>query len=187
MTKFQSVEFYRRGPGARYSLLPFRFTELDNERYVLTNLGGEFLTVPKTALAAIVHHELGSSNPLYSELLARQFLTNRTSSIAPDLLAIKVRTRYQQLAEFTRLHIFVVTLRCEHSCPYCQVSRQSQDKLKFDMSPETASAAIDLALTRTRYDAATEWSRHCRRPCQDSHVNRARRTRAQEGGRAWRR
>ena len=146
MSKFQSIEFYRRGRDAQYSLLPFRFTELDDGHYVLTNLAGEFLTIPKPALAAIVHHELEPSSPLYTELLARQFLTDRAASIAPDLLAIKLRTRYQQLAEFTRLHIFVVTLRCEHSCHYCQVSRRSQDKLTFDMSRETASAAIDLAL-----------------------------------------
>lgn len=29
------------------------------------------------------------------------------------------------LPELTRLHLFVVTLRCEHSCPYGQVSRQN--------------------------------------------------------------
>ena len=40
--------------------------------------------------------------------------------------------------------MFVISLRCEHSCPYCQVSRQSQDKQKFDMTKETADKAIDL-------------------------------------------
>src|SRR4030081_281781 len=128
MSKFQRIDFYREPRRPTYSLLPFRFTALDAERHVLTNLAGEFLTIPKAALATIVRHELEPSSTLYTELLARQFLTDRASSIAPDLLAIKLRTRYQQLSEFTRLHIFVVTLRCEHSCPYCQVSRQSQDK-----------------------------------------------------------
>jgi His-Xaa-Ser system radical SAM maturase HxsB len=146
MTKFQTVDFYRDKQAAGYSLLPFRFTELDAERYVLTNLAGEFLTIPRASLAPIVRHELSPASPLYTDLLARQFLTDHQSSIATDLLAIKLRTRYERLAEFTRLHIFVVTLRCEHSCLYCQVSRQSDNKLKFDMSRETASAAIDLAL-----------------------------------------
>ena len=146
MTKFQTIDFYRGKRPTTYSLLPFRFTALDEERYVLTNLAGEFLTMPKASLAPIVRHELAHSSPLYAELLARQFLIDAPSSIAPDLLAIKLRTRYDRLAQFTRLHIFVVTLRCEHSCLYCQVSRQSEDKLKFDMPRETASTAIDLAL-----------------------------------------
>src|SRR5438034_196372 len=37
------------------------------------------------------------------------------------------------------------TLRCEHSCPYCQVSRQSTDRSRFDMSEETAMRALDIA------------------------------------------
>jgi uncharacterized protein len=49
------------------------------------------------------------------------------------------------LREPTPLHIFVVTLRCEHSCPYCQVSRQSTDRSKFDMSEETAGHALKIA------------------------------------------
>ena len=38
------------------------------------------------------------------------------------------------------LHLFVVTLRCEHSCPYCQVSRRSSDRDRDDMSEETGDA-----------------------------------------------
>jgi uncharacterized protein len=146
MAKFQEIDSYRPKRATSYSLLPFRFTDLDGDRYVLTNVAGEFLTIPKTSLAPFVRHELDASDPLYTELLARQFLMDRPSSIAPDLLAIKIRTRYQRLPEFTRLHMFVVTLRCEHSCLYCQVSRQSQDKHKFDMSETTAARAVDLAL-----------------------------------------
>ena len=56
----------------------------------------------------------------------------------------KARTRYARLPNFTSLHILVVSLRCEHSCPYCQVSRQSTDRDRFDMSPETAQRAVEL-------------------------------------------
>src|SRR5258705_11112603 len=49
------------------------------------------------------------------------------------------------LRQVTPLHIFVVTLRCEHSCPYCQVSRQSTDRSRFDMSEETANRALGIA------------------------------------------
>jgi uncharacterized protein len=39
----------------------------------------------------------------------------------------------------------VVTLRCEHTCRYCQVSRQSSAKSDFDMSEATARQALRLA------------------------------------------
>jgi His-Xaa-Ser system radical SAM maturase HxsB len=55
-----------------------------------------------------------------------------------------MRTRHRRLAGFTGLHIFVVTLRCEHSCPYCQVSRQSADRSLFDMSESTAREALAM-------------------------------------------
>ena len=36
---------------------------------------------------------------------------------------MKLRTRMRRLPESTSLHMFVLTLRCEHTCRYCQVSR----------------------------------------------------------------
>ena len=61
-----------------------------------------------------------------------------------DVLATKIRTKYDHLYGGTKLHIFVVTLRCEHSCHYCQVSRQTAAKGEFDMSHETADRSIAL-------------------------------------------
>ena len=51
----------------------------------------------------------------------------------------------RRLPDSTGLHIFVVTLRCEHTCRYCQVSRQSAAKNEFDMTEQTARRALELA------------------------------------------
>ena len=66
------------------------------------------------------------------------------SDVALDLLALKVRTKLDQLSDFTALHIFVVSLRCEHSCGYCQVSRQGASAADFDMNEDTADRALDF-------------------------------------------
>lgn len=145
MSQFRTIEFYK-APKSPYRLLPFRFTSLEQDRYVLTNMAGEYLVTKRAKLFELLQHTLSDEDPNYIELRSRHFLIDNDSSIAPELLAIKVRTRYNRLAEFTGLHMFVVTLRCEHSCPYCQVSRQSEDKVRYDMAPEIASGAIDLAL-----------------------------------------
>src|SRR5262249_43749372 len=55
------------------------------------------------------------------------------------------RSRMAFLRQVTPLHLFVVTLRCEHSCPYCQVSRQSTDSSRYDMSDDTAQHALRIA------------------------------------------
>lgn len=143
MSKFKEIEFYKPQLSA-YSLLPLRFTRLDQDHYVVTNLAGEYLKLKRSTLLDFLHHKLPTDDPNYIELRARHFLIDSTSSISPELLAIKLRTRYSRLGDFTGLHLFVVTLRCEHSCPYCQVSRQSEDKLRYDMSPEIANGALDL-------------------------------------------
>jgi len=145
MSNFQTIEFYKNKK-KEYSLLPFRFECLGENNYVVTNLAGEHLIITRDALENLVRHKLNSSSADYVNLRAKHFLTDDKTQIAKELLSIKLRTKYSVLSEFTGLHIFVVSLRCEHSCPYCQVSRQSDDKVKFDMSTEVADRSIDLAL-----------------------------------------
>ena len=74
-------------------------------------------------------------------------LVSREGQIAQhQILAMRLRSRMSFLREPSALHMFVVTLRCEHSCPYCQVSRQSTDRSRFDMTEETAQRALSIAL-----------------------------------------
>jgi His-Xaa-Ser system radical SAM maturase HxsB len=145
VSKFQPIEFYKNKK-KEYSLLPFRFEPLSGKNYAVTNLAGEHLIISRDALENLVRHKLDSGSPHYVNLRAKHFLTDDKTQIAKELLSIKLRTKYSVLSEFTGLHIFVVSLRCEHSCPYCQVSRQSDDKVKFDMSKEVAERSINLAL-----------------------------------------
>ena len=144
MSKFRSRASYETPLATGYRLLPFRFTALDSSRYVLTNLVGEYLVAFRTDIEAITHHLLAPTHPLYHDLVAKHFIENDDSDIAQELLALKLRSKLAQFSEFTSLHIFVVTLRCEHSCPYCQVSRQTDDKVAFDMSRENAEKALAL-------------------------------------------
>jgi len=99
----------------------------------------------RDALHRFATGKLQARDPQYVELRSRHFLSDAHSKMGPDLLAIKVRSRHARLADWTGLHIFVLTLRCEHACPYCQVSRQSEDKAAFDMSREHANKAVALA------------------------------------------
>jgi uncharacterized protein len=144
VSKFLPRSHYEQGIATGYKLLPFRFIRLDGSEYLLTNQAGEFTVLPRAVLEEFVHHQLPSSNSMYDDLKSKHFLMDDESTVAIDLLALKVRTKLRRLADFTGLHIFVVSLRCEHSCPYCQVSRQSGDKTAFDMSPETAWKALTL-------------------------------------------
>jgi uncharacterized protein len=139
---FQGREAY--APSTSYRLAPFRFGPLDERRYILTNDVGEYVVTSRAELEAFARRRLPIGTPLYKDLKARHFLFDKDSECALDLLSLKYRTRAETIARFTGLHIFVVTLRCDHSCHYCQVSRQTEDKAAFDMRREDADEALAL-------------------------------------------
>jgi len=128
-----------------YGLLPFRFTRFDDDRAIVVNEAGEHHFLANDDLRRFVMHELPAGSGTFLDLKGKHFLYD-SGSIAPfELLATKIRSKKSFLDGFTSLHIFVVSLRCEHSCHYCQVSRVSADRARYDMSEETALRALDLA------------------------------------------
>jgi uncharacterized protein len=142
--KFFDLRHYDGAQQGVYTLLPFRFLRLDEVRYVLTNEVGEYLVCARERLQELVEHRLDKDSDFYADCKSKHILMDADSNIALDLLSLKVRSKVDKISDFTGLHIFVVTLRCDHSCPYCQVSRQTEDLQAFDMSRETADKALDL-------------------------------------------
>lgn len=141
-TEFQPREYYQSD--RQYRLLPFQFMQFDANRKIVVNDVGEHLFLCNEDFDSFVSHRLDRSSEVYFNLKGKHFLFDSGSSAPFELLAIKYRTKKSHLSGFTKLHIFVISLRCEHSCHYCQVSRVSADKALYDMSPQTAKRALDL-------------------------------------------
>jgi uncharacterized protein len=143
-TRFEPREHFEDNREPGYHLLPFFFTRLNEGEYVLTNQAGQYTVLDRGTLHDFVKHRIGIRSDAYAMLKSLHFLIDSDSTVAIDLLALKVRTKNARFSDFTGLHILVATLRCEHSCPYCQVSRQSDNKTAFDMSFETADRALQM-------------------------------------------
>lgn len=124
-----------------WELLPTRFHQLDDERVVVTNVVGEHLVMDRVEFEAVVDNA-DPSPAVLASMRARQMIREPGERLPIELLSMKLATRKRRLADLTALHMFVVTLRCEHTCRYCQVSRQSTSRDDFDMSQETAEAAL---------------------------------------------
>lgn len=142
MGKFAPIELYRTE--AAYELLPFNFERLNDTNVLLSNMVGEYYLINHEALELLVNHKLNQVDPLYATLRAKHIIREPNDRAPIELLALKLRTKLARLPTFTNLHIFVVTLRCDHSCQYCQVSRQSENKAMFDMTIEHAEKALDI-------------------------------------------
>jgi uncharacterized protein len=144
-TQFFPLEHYATKK-TEYSLLPFRFDRWEEGRYLLINEVGEYELLPSADFNLFVNHQLSPSSAYYTKLKAKHFLTDNSSSALFDQLASKYRTKKSFLDGFTKLHIFVTTLRCNQSCPYCQVSRQNEDAGSFDMAEDAMYRSVDLML-----------------------------------------
>lgn len=142
--RFHLKEAFDQAVPGWYQMLPCRFISLDDGRYILTNEVGEYLVVTRSQLEQFVRKAVPLCDDFYHNLQSKHFLIDDDSNVAVDLLALKYRTKAQRISQFTALHLFVVTLRCDYTCQYCQVSRQTDDKLAYDMSEETADRALEF-------------------------------------------
>lgn len=127
-----------------YKLLPFRFARIPGvESPLLVNEVGEHIFLKESDLEDLVTGALSPVGDVYLDLKARHFLFDGDSFKQEALWAAKYRTKKSFLRDGPALHIFVLTLRCHHSCMYCQVSRQNVHASDFDLSRESAVQAID--------------------------------------------
>lgn len=155
-TQFYPINFYRTN-NKSYKLLPFNFRRRSNGSVLLTSMNGEFVSIGSNDFAALVGHRLEPGTPLFHTLQSRQFLCLEGEA-GLNRLASKIWTKKSILQGFSRLHIFVLTLRCNCACTYCQASRQSRDATNhYDMTVESARKSVDLMMQCPADDITIEF------------------------------
>jgi His-Xaa-Ser system radical SAM maturase HxsB len=144
--KFKDLDQYDLTSNNHYYLLPFRFHRITPELEVIINEVGDFLVYPSGTYERIVQRQINKEKDwdLYGDLIANYFISEEPIPPVIDILATRYRTKKLFLNNFTGLHIFVISLRCEHTCHYCQVSRVTQNKQKYDMSLLNIDRGIEI-------------------------------------------
>ena len=141
---FPPGEFH--GTETPLQLMPLRFERMTPNEYLVSNMVGDFIRLSADEFQRLVELQVKPGDGLYERAYSALLVSREGQSAQHQILAMRLRTRMSFLRQPSALHMFVVTLRCEHSCPYCQVSRQSTDRSRFDMSEETAQRALSIAL-----------------------------------------
>ena len=120
----------------KYYLLPFKFHRLNKNTELLVSEVGDFIMCPTGTYLDIVQRNINKEahSDLYKDLISKFIISEEPISLMIDNIANRYRTKKVFLNSFTALHIFVISLRCEHTCSYCQVSRVTKNKEKYDMS-----------------------------------------------------
>lgn len=122
-----------------------RSTALDpaGRRYLVSNDFGDYAVLDRAARDALLAGGLSRLDLRHADLEARSLLADEAQDQWTDLERSAYATRKAFALEGPALHIFVTTLRCDHSCQYCQVSRAALNASGFDMAFDTADAAVD--------------------------------------------
>ena len=90
-------------------------------------------------------------------MISNFIISEKPASDIIDIAATRYRTKKSFLNDFTSLHIIVITLRCDHTCHYCQVSRQTEEKDKFDISYENLDLSLELIFNSPSKDITIEF------------------------------
>jgi His-Xaa-Ser system radical SAM maturase HxsB len=120
----------------------FRFRKI-GESILLTNDSGDWMFASEKIFGKFLAGKIKKESEEYKEFQEKGFIKPNKEIITK--LAGKYLSLNSSVAQGTSLFIFVVTLRCNHRCLYCQVTPESPEKKGFDMSIATAKRAVDLA------------------------------------------
>ena len=139
-----------------YETLPFRYARLPNNpgEVLVTSAVGEYLFLSESDFGNLATCNLDRSTNLYRDLRNRQIVCDSERGPFLQGLEAQHRTRKHFVHEDPALHIFVITLRCDHRCHYCQVTPRHASENGFDMDAATAEAALDRVF-ESRADVLT--------------------------------
>lgn len=106
------------------------------------------MIVPVGTAEKIVLRKISKAHyeELYFDLISSFFISEEVIPPLLHVLEARYRTKKSFLDHFTALHIFVISLRCEHTCHYCQVSRVTENKEDFDMSLYHIDQGIEIMM-----------------------------------------
>ena len=131
--------------------------DLEGRRVLVSNDFGDYAVLDAPTYARLQSGEMTPADVRYRDLEGRSLLDDRGPNDWSDLEHAAHATRKAFALEGPSLHIFVVTLRCDHSCQYCQVSRAAVDATGFDMSSEDAAHAVDRVFESPSRDLTLEF------------------------------
>ena len=125
-----------------YHLLPFTFSRISNHE-VLVNELGDMIISPNGTVSKLVNRE-PIDGELFKSLAANFFVSDTQIPALSDVYAMRLREKKRFLDQFTALHIFVLTLRCNQNCVYCQASSCNEDCSSVTMSRHTMKKSVEL-------------------------------------------
>lgn len=115
----------------------FRYRKIDDS-VLVTNDYGFFEFLSEQEFHQFVTGELPAEHPKRISLHEKFFYRENLPAQVE-----RFRSKNHFVTSGTSLHIIVVTLRCDHQCPYCHSSIVGPTRTEFDISDETCDDVVD--------------------------------------------
>lgn len=127
------------------NMLPFNFERMNEHQNFISNLSGFHAVITHNELHDLVDFGTITSSGLKAELSKKLFIatdTDMDTSVAA--LAASLGKQLVNSIEFRPIYMIVPTLRCDHTCNYCQVSRASIHASGYDLDEALIPKIISM-------------------------------------------
>ncbi|GLQ30747.1 His-Xaa-Ser system radical SAM maturase HxsB [Litoribrevibacter albus] len=115
-------------------LLPFNFDRLTESEVIITNVAGFHRCISSDDLSTLVYEPSLLDCEAKEDLQSGLFLAEGAdSSVLSASLASGLSKRLMAEMTFQPVYMIIPTLRCDHTCSYCQVSRASINASNYDL------------------------------------------------------
>ena len=104
---------------------------------------GDMIVSPNGTVDKLVNRQ-PIDEELFKSLAANFFVSESLIPALSDIYAMRLREKKHFLDQFTSLHIFVLTLRCNQNCVYCQASSCNEDCASVTMTKQTMKRSVEL-------------------------------------------
>ncbi|WP_109409187.1 MULTISPECIES: His-Xaa-Ser system radical SAM maturase HxsB [Proteus] len=126
------------------NLLPFNLEHIDNNRLFISNLAGFNHVLSYVELSNIIDFGKSDDEKINKILRNKLFITDEDTKLPKMMLASGLGKKLMSEMKFSPIFMIVPTLRCDHTCKYCQVSRASISANNFDLNENEIPKIISI-------------------------------------------
>lgn len=126
------------------NFLPFNFDRLPSGNYFLSNMAGFHTFLQPNHFAELVDFGKTSSLEGNAHLESKLIISSEENhNLARGALSSALAKKILSELTFSPIFMIVPTLRCDHTCTYCQVSRAPKNSEGYDLNEESIPAIIE--------------------------------------------
>jgi len=117
-------------------LMPFNFDRLNDGKVFISNLAGFHHFIEDAELFQLSRKQFPIERNVSGSLESKLFIANDDGvSLASSALSSGLAKRLMNDLAIRPIFMIVPTLRCDHTCKYCQVSRAAVGASGYDLDP----------------------------------------------------